>query len=46
MSDIYTELRQKIKAGDVLQPGDAGYQESLKRWSASSERPTVSILPS
>jgi len=43
MTDIYTELRQKVKAGDVLEPGDAGYEESLKRWSASSERRAVSI---
>ncbi|KAK5656888.1 hypothetical protein OQA88_4439 [Cercophora sp. LCS_1] len=38
MSDKYAQLRQEITAGDVLQPGDAGYEESLKRWSASSER--------
>jgi hypothetical protein len=43
MSDIYTQLREQIKAGDVLRPGDEGYEDSLKRWSASSERPAVRI---
>ncbi|KAH6850678.1 hypothetical protein B0I37DRAFT_372146 [Chaetomium sp. MPI-CAGE-AT-0009] len=44
MSDIYTQLRQQITVGDVLRPDDAGYQESLKRWSASSERPAAVVV--
>jgi hypothetical protein len=43
MSDIYSQLREQIKTGDVLTPGDEGYEDSLKRWSASSERPAVRI---
>ncbi|KAM5361120.1 hypothetical protein ACJA88_014584 [Fusarium oxysporum] len=35
MSGVFNQLRQDITAGDVLLPGDAGYQESLKRWSDS-----------
>jgi hypothetical protein len=43
MTDIYTQLRQQITAGDVLRPDDAGYHESLRRWSAGSEKPAVRI---
>ncbi len=41
MPDIYAQLRQEIATGDVLRPDDAGYKESLRRWSTSSERPAV-----
>ncbi|KAH7010996.1 hypothetical protein EDB80DRAFT_640217 [Ilyonectria destructans] len=44
MSDIFSQLRQQITAGDVLLPGDAGYQESLKRWSDSSEKPAAVVV--
>ncbi|POR33689.1 FAD-linked oxidoreductase [Tolypocladium paradoxum] len=39
MSGVFDQLRRQITAGDVLLPGDEGYEESLKRWSDSAERP-------
>ena len=45
MPDIYEQLRQDIVAGDVLRPDDAGYKDSLRRWSTSSERPAVRTEP-
>ncbi len=45
MADIYAQLRQDIITGDVLRPDDAGYKESLRRWSTSSERPAVRTGP-
>ncbi|KAL6405983.1 6-hydroxy-D-nicotine oxidase [Ilyonectria robusta] len=44
MSDNFSQLRRQITAGDVLLPGDAGYQESLKRWSDSSEKPAAVVV--
>lgn len=41
MTDIYSDLRRQITAGDVLGPNDAGYEESLRRWSAGAEKPAV-----
>lgn len=45
MAAIYDSLKQDLKAGKVVVPGDADYDESLKRWSASCIQPAVSSSP-
>lgn len=44
MSSIFDSLKQDLKAGKVVVPGDADYDASLKRWSASCIKPAVSGL--
>lgn len=42
----FESLRQQLSQGRVLLPGDDGYDDSLKRWSATCIKPAVSrILP-
>ncbi|KAH6654367.1 hypothetical protein BKA67DRAFT_658670 [Truncatella angustata] len=43
MAPNFEELRVSIKEGDVLLPGDAGYDDSLKRWSATSIKPAAAV---
>lgn len=31
-------------AGDVLQPGEAGYDEGIKRWSPAASRPAKYVV--
>lgn len=45
MAAIFDSLKQDLKAGKVVVPGDADYDESLKRWSASCIQPAVSSSP-
>lgn len=42
MASIYDSLKQDLKAGKVILPGDADYDDSIKRWSASCVQPAVS----
>lgn len=44
MASIFDSLKQDLKAGKVIVPGDADYEDSLKRWSASCIKPAVSGL--
>ncbi|KAH8666901.1 hypothetical protein BX600DRAFT_549886 [Xylariales sp. PMI_506] len=44
MAPIFEELRSKILLGDVLIPGDPGYQESLQRWSATCVKPAAVVV--
>lgn len=43
MAPIVSELRAAIVKGEVLVPGDAGYEESLERWSATCIKRAVSL---
>ena len=43
MASIFDSLKQDLKAGKVVVPGDADYDDSLKRWSASCIKPAVSL---
>lgn len=43
MASIFDSLKQDLKTGKVVVPGDADYDDSLKRWSASCIKPAVSI---
>ena len=45
MASIFDSLKQDLKTGKVVVPGDADYDESLKRWSASCIQPAVSNSP-
>lgn len=45
MASIFNSLKQDLKTGKVVVPGDADYDESLKRWSASCIQPAVSGSP-
>ncbi|KAH7262704.1 hypothetical protein BKA59DRAFT_37510 [Fusarium tricinctum] len=43
----FTRLRENIPHGEVLLPGDAGYEEKLQRWSAASvKRAAIVVIPS
>lgn len=42
MASIFDSLKQELKSGKVVVPGDADYDDSLKRWSASCIKPAVS----
>ena len=42
MSDV-GQLRAAITIGSVLTPGDDGYEDSLKRWSATAEKRAVRL---
>lgn len=44
MASIFDTLKQDLKAGKVIVPGDADYDDSIKRWSASCVKPAVSGL--
>lgn len=44
MAPIFDSLKQELKAGKVIVPGDADYDDSIKRWSASCVKPAVSGL--
>jgi hypothetical protein len=44
-SELFQTLREKVPDGRVLVPGDEGFEDSLKRWSATSNKPAVSDLP-
>jgi hypothetical protein len=46
MAPNFEELRTALREGDVLLPGDAGYADSLKRWSATCEKPAVRRIQS
>lgn len=37
----FTRLRESIPLGEVLLPGDAGYEEKLQRWSAACVKRAV-----
>lgn len=39
----FEQLRKDIKEGQVLLPGDQGYQEGLQRWSAACVKNAVSF---
>jgi hypothetical protein len=41
-ASIFDSLKQDLKAGKVILPGDADYEDSIKRWSASCIQPAVS----
>ena len=41
----FEDLRAALE-GDVLLPGDAGFDESLDRWSATMKKPAVCMSPS
>ncbi|KAI1854482.1 hypothetical protein JX266_000600 [Neoarthrinium moseri] len=43
MAPNFEDLRALLKEGDVLVPGDAGYDDSLKRWSATSVKPAAAV---
>lgn len=43
MAPIYSELRAAITKGEVLAPWDAGYEESLERWSATCIKRAVRL---
>lgn len=42
MASVFDSLKQDLKTGKVVVPGDADYEDSLKRWSASCIKPAVS----
>lgn len=42
MVDVH-QLRRDIVSGEVLVPGDGGYERSLKRWSVAAEKKAVSF---
>ncbi|POR33263.1 FAD-linked oxidoreductase [Tolypocladium paradoxum] len=44
MADRHESLRQQIKAGVVLSPGDDGFQQSLMRWSYSAIKPAAVVV--
>jgi hypothetical protein len=41
--EMFAPLREKLPKGRVLLPGDNGYDDSLKRWSATCVKPAVSF---
>ncbi|KAK6079201.1 FAD binding domain protein [Seiridium cupressi] len=43
MAPNFEELRASLQEGDVLLPGDAGYDDSLKRWSATCVKPAAAV---
>ncbi|KAI0168601.1 hypothetical protein BJ166DRAFT_260042 [Pestalotiopsis sp. NC0098] len=43
MAPNFEQLRTLLREGDVLLPGDAGYDDSLKRWSATCEKPAAAV---
>ncbi|KFH44380.1 6-hydroxy-D-nicotine oxidase-like protein [Hapsidospora chrysogenum ATCC 11550] len=43
MSDV-GQLRAAITIGSVLTPGDDGYEDSLKRWSATAEKRAAVVV--
>lgn len=43
MASIFDSLKQDLKTGKVVVPGDGDYDDSLKRWSASCVKPAVSV---
>src|SRR5277367_2231594 len=44
MSPNYEDLRRAIPNAETLVPGDAGYEDSLKRWSASCVKPAAIVV--
>ncbi|POR32740.1 FAD-linked oxidoreductase-like protein [Tolypocladium paradoxum] len=42
-SDKFLILRKELKQGRVLLPGDDGYDDSLKRWSVTCEKPAAAV---
>ncbi|KAG8157929.1 hypothetical protein KVR01_012201 [Diaporthe batatas] len=44
MASIYESLKQDLKAGKVIVPGDADYEDSIKRWSASCVQRTAAVI--
>ncbi|UNI21309.1 hypothetical protein JDV02_007310 [Purpureocillium takamizusanense] len=44
MTTNFTDLRRQITAGDVILPGEDGYEDSLKRWSQSAEKPAAVVV--
>ncbi len=43
IKDVVDLLRGEIKSGEVLIPGDPGYEESLRRWSDTCIKPAVCL---
>lgn len=44
MSNNFDDLRAVIPNAEIYVPGDAGYEESLKRWSASCIKPAAVVV--
>ncbi|KAH8204471.1 hypothetical protein TruAng_001387 [Truncatella angustata] len=44
MAPVVFELRNSIRKGDVLVPGDEGYFDSLERWSATCVKPAAYVV--
>ncbi|ORY61594.1 uncharacterized protein BCR38DRAFT_37090 [Pseudomassariella vexata] len=44
MAPIFAELRAAITSGDVLVPGNSGYEESLQRWSETCIKPAAVVV--
>lgn len=44
--DSFDELRKQLPKGQVLAPGSDEFEESLKRWSETCNKPAVSTSPS
>ncbi|KAL1846413.1 hypothetical protein Daus18300_014256 [Diaporthe australafricana] len=44
MAAVFDSLKQDLKSGKVIVPGDADYEDSLKRWSASCIKPAAAVI--
>lgn len=44
MASNFEALKEVIPASQVILPGDAGYDDSIKRWSSACVLPAVSIV--